>query len=447
MKFLLISLILFSGIEEERKSLIVKAAEKVGPAVVSISVISTRVVRETPFWEDPFFRHFFREFFPPYYFKEKVVSLGSGVIIHESGLIVTNEHVVHNAEKIKVTLPDGREFDAKILGTSERLDLALLKIDSNNLPTAPLGSSDDLLIGEWVVAIGNPFGFLLEDLEPTVTVGVVSALHRTFRGSEERIYRDMIQTDAAINPGNSGGPLVNIKGEVVGINTFIITKSGGYEGVGFAIPINTVKKVIPELKKYGRIREGYLGVSVQNISEDMREAMDYKERWGVIVVEIESESPLSGRLKEGEIIEKVNGRKIYNVGDWEDVTYALIPGDKLVFQVWSKKGRRTIEAVASEYVEKTVEIRNLLKVVELTPSIARRRGLSVTQGLLVISINTSSLLWKVGVREGDVIIAINGIEVREAKQVERILSSFKRGLFTVLVERRGRKVSLSTFFF
>lgn len=244
-----------SEISSSRMNAIVQAARAVGPAVVSINVIQTRVVYPRPFspLRDPFFDEFFQYFFPRPQFRQQVQSLGSGVIVSPDGYIITNAHVVENAEVIKVVLPDSRQFDGQVVGIDNALDIALVKIPGKNLPHSVLGNSDDLYVGEWAIALGNPFGFLLEDTQPSVTVGVISALHRSIRSglNEERIYQDMIQTDAAINPGNSGGPLVNAAGEVIGINTFIFTTSRGSEGVGFARPINDVKKFIDQLRRAG----------------------------------------------------------------------------------------------------------------------------------------------------------------------------------------------------
>ncbi|HDM37851.1 MAG TPA: trypsin-like serine protease, partial [Candidatus Omnitrophica bacterium] len=221
----------------------IKIAEEVGSAVVSISTVSTRRVGvggdffEFPFGRDDFFDRFFRDFFGDLPEREyKQMGLGSGVIIDKKGYILTNEHVVKDADDITVTLPDGREFKGEILGTDPRSDLAVIKIDADNLPVAKLGDSDKLRIGEWSVAIGNPFGFYLKSSVPTVTVGVISALHRhlPMTSYRSRLYTDLIQTDAAINPGNSGGPLVNLKGEVIGINVAIMSSTGGYQGIGFA---------------------------------------------------------------------------------------------------------------------------------------------------------------------------------------------------------------------
>jgi serine protease Do len=445
---LLIPLLLHSeSIGESRRNAIVRAAEKVGPAVVSISVISTRIVAErSPFFSDPFFGEFWREFFPPRYFEERVQSLGSGVIIDEKGYIVTNEHVVHGAEVIKVTLPDGRVFDAEIVGTAPRIDIALLKIDGENLPVAPLGNSDSLLIGEWAICIGNPFGFLLEDLEPTVTAGVISALHRTYKGKGNKIYRDLIQTDAAINPGNSGGPLVNSLGEVVGINTFIITKSGGSEGIGFSIPINTVKKIVKELKKYGKVREGYIGIQVQNMSEELREALNYKKRYGVIVVSVDSEGPASKNLEEGDIIERVNGRKIYNVGDWEDVTYALIPGEKLKIKYFRRDREGIIHIRAVEYREEIEELPLGIRGVSVNQAIAQKYGLAVTRGVLIVDLEERGIALYLGLKRGDVILELNGRKINNTGDLRKAFKKLaKRGIIRVVIDRFGSKMILSGY--
>ncbi|MEO0079373.1 MAG: trypsin-like peptidase domain-containing protein [candidate division WOR-3 bacterium] len=243
------------AITQSRTNAIVLAARRVSPAVVSVTVTQTRVVTFDPFAGFGFeFDDFFRDFFPRHTYRQEVKSMGSGVIVDKRGYIITNAHVVYNASRITVTLPDNRKFPAELIALDTELDLALLKISGKNLPVAPLGNSDDLMIGEWAIAIGNPFGFLIEDAQPTVTVGVISALHRDIRAYRSSgVYTDMIQTDAAINPGNSGGPLCNALGEVIGINTFIFSHAGGSEGVGFARPIGAVKRFMNDvLARAGR---------------------------------------------------------------------------------------------------------------------------------------------------------------------------------------------------
>ena len=230
-------------------------------AVVSVNVMKRQYVRSNPFFDDAFFDFFggIRE--------REVQSIGSGVIFSEDGYLLTNAHVVDGATKIKVVLPDGRETDAKLIGIDTVHDIAVVKCNEKSLPMAKLGKSDDLIIGEWVIAAGNPYGYLMKDSKPSVSVGVISAINRNFvQKADGKVYKGMIQTDTAINPGNSGGPLVNINGEVIGINSFILSESGGSVGIGFAIPIDRVKKIAEELIKYGQIREAYFGFKVQDLS-------------------------------------------------------------------------------------------------------------------------------------------------------------------------------------
>ena len=444
-KILLFSLIFALGfsfaenLENSRRTAIVRAAERVGPSVVSISVLSHRLVAASPF-SDSFWGDFWRDFFPPEYFKEEVKSLGSGIIFDKRGYILTNQHVVENAEIIKVTLPDGRTFDGKLIGASEKLDVAVVKIDGRNLPVAPIGNSDTLFIGEWAIAIGNPLGFLLEDLQPTVTVGVISAVHRTIKVQEQnRLYRDMIQTDAAINPGNSGGPLVNSLGEVIGINTFIFSKSGGSEGMGFAIPINTAMKIARELIKYGKVREGYIGVYVQNLTPDLKKALGYKKLYGVLISSIDPESPVKKRLQESDIVEKINGRYLYNVGDWEDFTYALVPGDTLRMTVFRDGREFTVKAVAIEISEKGEFIKDLgLTVARITPYFIHRLNLTTSEGLVILKVKPGSAADRIGLQRGDVLLAINGVKIEKKSDIFKGLKKArKRGILNLVINRHG----------
>ncbi len=281
------------NVSASRTNAIVLAARKVSPAVVSVVVTQTRVVTYDPFGGLGF-DDFFRDFVPRRAYREQVKSMGSGVIISSDGDLITNAHVVLNATQIKVTLPDNRELDADIEGIDEVRDLALLKLKAKDLPAATLGNSDDVMIGEWSIAIGNPFGFMLEDAQPTVTVGVISAVHRDIKSNGgDQVYADMIQTDAAINPGNSGGALVNADGEVVGINTFIFSHSGGSEGIGFARPINDVKQFVKEARGtaaaagYEKV-ETRLDATVADINPTLRAGFGLGYRRGVVVVAVKA---------------------------------------------------------------------------------------------------------------------------------------------------------------
>ncbi len=301
-------------ISASRRNAITEAAQKVSPAVVSVVVTMVRVVTYDPFGGFGI-DNFFRDFFPRRQYRQEVKSMGSGVIISRSGEIVTNAHVVRNASAIKVTLPDNREFDAELLGINNLLDLALLRIDGTDLPTAPLGTSADLIIGEWAIAFGNPFGFLLQDAQPTVTVGVISALHRDVQTGRGQVMSDLVQTDAAINPGNSGGPLVNAEGKVIGINTFIFTHSGGSEGIGFARPIDAVREFVAEARgaadtKYTRYKTT-LGATVCNINFHLCSRFDLAYSSGVVVVEVEKDEVAGSiGMKPGDVILMAQGKAI-----------------------------------------------------------------------------------------------------------------------------------------
>ncbi|MFZ1946542.1 MAG: trypsin-like peptidase domain-containing protein [bacterium] len=340
-------------ISASRRNAIVRAAEQVGPAVVSVSVTQARVVRASPYmpFRDQFFDQFFRDFFGEREYVEQVASLGSGVIISRDGLAVTNEHVVRDATEIKVTLTDGREFAGTVVASEPEYDLALVKLNGNDLPSATLGNSDDIITGEWAIAIGNPFGFLLEDTHPSVTVGVVSALHRSMKSDQGMtgVYKDMIQTDAAINPGNSGGPLVNSLGEVIGINTFIISKSGGSMGIGFAIPANRVKHIVDEVAQYGRIRRIWIGLLVQEVTPLIARSLGLEGTRGVIVSQVDEGSPASkAGIKRGDVIVEVNGEPVVNFEAARKAIFGAEVGDRLKFGINRQGKRREVAVVVEE---------------------------------------------------------------------------------------------------
>ena len=326
-----------AALDTQRRTAIVVAAEKIGPSVVTLSVVQTQEVQTSPLpFGDEFFEPFFRDMIPQYRYREQIPTMGSGFIISPNGYVLTNEHVVRGAEKITVILSDGRRFEGKVLGSHPQYDLAVVKIEGKNLPIARLGTSSDLMVGEWALAIGNPFGFLLNDTQPTVTAGVISATHRDIKSqaSSAGIYKNMIQTDAAINPGNSGGPLVNAKGEVVGINTFIFTKSGGSEGIGFAIPIDAAKKVVDELIKYGKVRNVWIGVRTWELTPYVAERLGTKDRNGLYVSVIERGSPADkAGIKVGDIIRKVNGIPIGDVDQAYRALFGANVGDTISLTV------------------------------------------------------------------------------------------------------------------
>ena len=322
-----------------RENAITRAVEKVEPAVVSVNIIKTQIIRRyiNPF-DNPFFG-----FFDNVPYKREVQGIGSGVIFTEDGYIITNAHVVEGATKIKIVLSDSRSFDGKIIGIDSVHDIAVLKIDGKNLPYAELGTSKDLIIGEWAVAVGNPYGFLIKDSKPSVAVGVISAVNRDFAENKDgKIYRGMIQTDAAINPGNSGGPLVNINGEVIGINTFILSESGGSIGIGFAIPIDKVKKLAKELIEHGKVRDIWYGFKVQDINPLLANYMNLDSTDGVMVAYVEKGSPVSkAGLKKGDVIVGINDIPVKNTSDAELAISDVAVGDTIRLKV--KRGRKILE--------------------------------------------------------------------------------------------------------
>lgn len=335
-------------LETGRQNAITKAVGIVQPAVVSVNVIKTEIVRRyiNPF-DNPFFG-----FFDNVPYRREVQGIGSGVIISEDGYIVTNAHVVEGATKLSVSLPDGRQFEGKLIGYDSIHDLAVLKIEDSTLPCAKLGSSHDLIIGEWAIAVGNPYGLLIKDSRPSVSVGVISALDRNFGENKDgKVYRKMIQTDAAINPGNSGGPLVNIYGEVVGINTFIFSESGGNIGIAFSIPIDRVKKITRELIQHGKIRDIWFGFKVQDITPILASYLNLKSTDGVIVNIVDKNGPAeqAGLLK-GDIIIEINGNYIKDANVAELAVTDIAVGDKIVIKALRNGQEVSIEIVAIEYI-------------------------------------------------------------------------------------------------
>ncbi|RKY86617.1 2-alkenal reductase [candidate division KSB1 bacterium] len=339
-----------SLVSESRRNAITEAVAKVSPAVVGINVKAIEKYRvSNPILDDPFFRYFFGD----QIYKREVQSLGSGFIISEDGFILTNEHVIENPTEINITLTDGRKFRATPVGTDFVTDIALLKIEGKNLPHVTLGNSDDIIIGEWAIALGNPFGLFEFNDKPTVTVGVISAVNIDFgKMHNDRIYQDMIQTDASINPGNSGGPLVNSRGEVIGMNAFIFTGgkySEGSIGLGFAIPINKVKKIVKELKLYGEVhREVWTGVYTIDVTRWIAAALGLREVRGAYITDIKRGSPgEKAGLKKGDVILEVNNIKIQNREDISRIIMEqdLRPGDVLEMKVLRRGRKVTVNLV------------------------------------------------------------------------------------------------------
>lgn len=328
-----------NSINQSRQSAITRAIAKASPAIASINVVQIKEYSSKSYYNDPFFQYMF----PYELHRERVKSSGTGVVISPDGYVITNHHVIENALQIVVTLPGGKEYSAEIIGFDKLTDLALLKLDGRNFPYATLGNSNDIIIGEWVVALGNPFGLFDINNEPTATAGIISAVNMNFgtMGSSGRVYQDMIQTDAAINPGNSGGPLVNSVGEVIGINTFIFSgsnRSEGSIGIGFAIPIKKAQAIAAELQNYGKIDRTYsTGIQVQPMNERIANYLGIPFNTGTLVVEVERNSPADNAgIKSSDIIVSVNNIKVNSANDIITVirTQDLRSGDKLSLRVY-----------------------------------------------------------------------------------------------------------------
>lgn len=334
------------AIYKSRRNIITEAVEHISPAVVSVNVLAVKEYRtRSPFRSrDPFLRQIFPELFKDKTYQQEIQNMGSGFIISADGYILTNDHVVQDAKKIVITMLGGSKEDAELIGRDPTSDIALLKIDKENIEYIPLGNSDDIMIGEWAIAAGNPFGLFEKYKNPTVTVGVISAVDRDFGEMEKRYYQDMIQTDASINHGNSGGPLCNAFGKAIGMNTFIYTGgsySEGSIGIGFAIPINRIKKILDHLKKYKKVdRDFWVGLRVQNLSGIVAKKIGYNSTKGVLITSIDKNSPAEeAGIELGDIILQIENSPITNDQDVFDVFYGsdLKVGDSIEIILWREK--------------------------------------------------------------------------------------------------------------
>jgi serine protease Do len=428
-------------VDASRRTAIVRAAERVAPAVVSVNVIRRETYQPRSLWES---------FFMPPSVSRDVAGLGSGFIIDAQGLVLTNEHVVRGATELVVTLRDGRDFEADLVGSDEVTDLALLRLRnvSGSLPVAPLGSSASLIIGEWVVAIGNPFGFMLANAEATVTAGVVSGVGRNIipEGSGEGggWYLDMIQTDASINPGNSGGPLVNALGDVIGVNSSIISGSGGSVGLGFAIPIDRARRVARDLQRDGNVRRAWVGLEV---------TAHEPNRWGrsrqIRVQRVAPGSPAAAAgVQPGMIIVSAGGRVVGSPLDWEARLLDVRVGETLDVAVQQGDRRRTLRIGTEDLPSlAAARVRALdeLELVTLTPAIRSERRLASEQGALIIRAGDAA--QRVGLRDGDLIVQLNRTPIRTAAEAATLLRRLEgtRTSMRAVVERQGQLLTLSFY--
>jgi serine protease Do len=418
-----------TAIDASRRTALVTAAERAANAVVSISATARQEARARSPWDF---------FFVPERTR-LVQGYGTGFVTRPNGVIVTNQHVVANAERVVVTLADGTDLPATVLGEDPLTDIAVLQVKRQGLSPVSTGRSSDLMIGEWVVALGNPYAFLLGNSEPTVTVGVVSGTNRNILPSGEQtgLYFDMIQTDAAINPGNSGGPLTNALGEVVGVNSSIFTTTGGSVGLGFAIPIERALRVADEIIKHGTVRRAWLGLEVEGASA-MR---SWKTAGGVTVSSVAPGGPAAkASLRKGDVLTEANGRPLRNYLDWEAVKLDLHVGDAVELSV--RNGRQTSQRrlVSGDLPTVTAEkytVLEDLELINLTPAVRAERGIRSEQGVLIFKISPA-VSAATGLLEGDVILAINRTPVRAAPQIGELLNVRPGEVVRVYLEREGQ---------
>lgn len=423
-------------------------AKKVSASVVNIS--ATRVVRgqravpfpfSGPFGSEDPFQEFFRRFFQdqvPKEFKQR--SLGSGFVIDKQGLILTNNHVVEKTDEIEVTLTNGREFPAKIVGKDPKTDLALIQIEPDEpLNPLSLADSDRLEVGDWVVAIGSPFG-----LGNTVTAGIVSAKYRRIGSG---LYEDFIQTDASINPGNSGGPLLNVEGEVVGINTAIFSRSGGNVGIGFAIPSNMAKELLPQLKE-GKVKRGWMGVRIQPITAELMSKFGLKSENGALVADVTENSPADkADIQRGDVILSFDGKQIKDMQDLPFIV-ATTPIGKEVKVTISREGQEKVLDLTVGEMEEETESQTQsqepqgpelgLVVRDITPEMARHYGLSRDSGVIIVQVESNSPAADAGLKQGDIILELDRQPVSDLENFREQVAQFGPGETVLfLIQREG----------
>ncbi len=438
------------------KSIFVPIVKSASPAVVNIATSRTVDQKSfrSPLMDDPFFRRFFGDKMPNGRDnnggkrKRKESSLGSGVIVDSAGYIITNNHVVAGADEIKVLMSDKREFIGKVVGTDPKTDLAVIKIDAKNLPSVPWGDSDRLEVGEYVLAIGNPFG-----LNQTITMGIVSAVGRANVGIAD--YEDFIQTDAAINPGNSGGALVNVDGELIGINTAIFSRSGGYMGIGFAVPSNMARSVMSSLIKTGKVVRGWLGVSIQKVTKDLAKQFGLKDSNGALIGEVMAGTPAkAGGIKDGDVIISYDGKAIDSPTTLRNFVAQTAVGKRVNVIVVRDGKQKTLRikigeqpkdiaeaGIATENDNNESSALAGLEVRTLTDEISRQIGLPEgTTGVVIASVEPNSSAQEAGLRKGDVIVELNRKKVRKLSDFKKIAKNVNtKNNILLRVKRKGGK--------
>ncbi|MGD8926076.1 MAG: DegQ family serine endoprotease [Thioalkalispiraceae bacterium] len=402
--------------------------KKALPAVVNIATRGTVRVQSNPLMEDPFFRRFFN--IPDQPREQQVQSLGSGVIVDaDKGYILTNNHVIDKADEIAVTLSDGRSLKAKLIGTDPETDVAVIQIKADKLTALKIANSDKLQVGDFAVAVGNPYG-----LGQTVTSGIVSALGRSGLGIEG--YEDFIQTDASINPGNSGGALVNLRGELIGINTAIFSQSGGNIGIGFAIPINMAHGVMMQLIQHGEIKRGRLGAQVQDLTPDLAQAFNLKDsKGGAVVTQVLPDSSAEhAGLKTGDVVTDINGKAIKDATDVRNIIGLLRIGDKVHLKVLRNGEVKDLVAVVKEpdgISNQGKAIHGKLEGAQFGNIEKGSRLYGRIEGVLVLDVETGSPAWQAGIRKGDVIVSANRKKIRNLKEFKQAIKGSKKLLLNI----------------
>ena len=424
-----------------------QAAKVAMPAVVSIQVAKRARESRLGAADEEFLRHFFgRGARPPQGGDqgEAQRGQGSGFIISQDGYILTNNHVVGGADEIEVTLNDGRQLRAQLIGADEKSDVAVIKVEGNNLPILQIGNSGQIEIGEWVLAVGNPFG-----LSATLTVGVISAMGRAGMGITD--YEEFIQTDAAINPGNSGGPLLNIKGEVIGINTAIYSRSGGYMGIGFAIPINMALKIKDQLIQFGEVRRGKIGAYIQEMTPDLARELGLKDQAGVLITEVLPDSPAArGGLRAGDVVVKLDGHKIESAAHFRNRVSLTQPDTVAVLKIVREGKKKTLRVTigslnpsqGKEPKRAQSEARQAsdeygLEVVSLNREARERLNLGSRSGVLINYVEPRSIAEKAGLMSGQVILRVNQAEVDTVQRFREVVSQARGALVVQVKGERG----------